>query len=306
MGVSTGLVTCALVLVLCNVLRDGETTLARGIASNSELTGVCAEHCGEGTAVGGGTGLAENSGPRIDVACPEGVSRGSSSSSVGPASSPVAAPQRSSPSTRPVGGSETAEAGRGIAPTGLPRSYRQQVEEALARWMSPAEDAVPAAAHELLDLYIKISEDPTLSPREKRTLLRRLEVRLMRLRGDLRRQLAGSKSRPVAFDAADFGAASCSPQGSDTSGASSTSGSGSEGSNPLGQALPQGGPPGPPDYAAELIQLIERVVRPQSWASNGGRGEIFYWRPGQALVIRQTEEVHQEVAQLLELLRRVQ
>lgn len=66
-----------------------------------------------------------------------------------------------------------------------------------------------------------------------------------------------------------------------------------------------GGPFGPPDRAAELIDLIQRVVRPESWEVNGGRGVIRYWPPGQALVVRQTEEVHERVRELLQQLRRL-
>lgn len=63
---------------------------------------------------------------------------------------------------------------------------------------------------------------------------------------------------------------------------------------------------GVPATALELIQLIETTVVPESWASNGGPGTITYWRPGMALVIRQTGEVHHQIGGTLGQLRRLQ
>jgi type 1 glutamine amidotransferase len=52
------------------------------------------------------------------------------------------------------------------------------------------------------------------------------------------------------------------------------------------------------------VELIEQVVSPHTWARNGGRGQIWYWAPGQALIVRQTDEVHRQIEDLLQQLRR--
>ena len=52
-----------------------------------------------------------------------------------------------------------------------------------------------------------------------------------------------------------------------------------------------------------LADLIWRTVRPDSWDVNGGPGTIYYWRPGRAMVARQTWEVHEDVADLLRQMR---
>jgi hypothetical protein len=62
---------------------------------------------------------------------------------------------------------------------------------------------------------------------------------------------------------------------------------------------------GAADYGQGLVDLIQTVVRPQSWDVQGGPGSIFYWYPGKALVIRQTDEIHEEILGVLEQLRRM-
>ena len=59
-----------------------------------------------------------------------------------------------------------------------------------------------------------------------------------------------------------------------------------------------------PDYGQELVELIQTVIRPETWDVNGGPGTIYYWYPGRALVIRQMGEVHEEIGGALDQLRR--
>lgn len=47
-----------------------------------------------------------------------------------------------------------------------------------------------------------------------------------------------------------------------------------------------------------LIDLIEAVIQPESWETNGGRGSIRYFAPLQVLVIRNTQQVHREIGGL--------
>jgi hypothetical protein len=56
----------------------------------------------------------------------------------------------------------------------------------------------------------------------------------------------------------------------------------------------------------KLIQLICSTLSPRSWASQGGEGSIDYYPLSMALVVRQTPEVQDQVADLLAALRRLQ
>jgi len=69
------------------------------------------------------------------------------------------------------------------------------------------------------------------------------------------------------------------------------------------------GPPtvggGQADFAS-LIELIQNTVAPQTWNTVGGNGAIQEFRTNLSLVVSQTQEVHEEIADLLEQLRRLQ
>ncbi len=55
-----------------------------------------------------------------------------------------------------------------------------------------------------------------------------------------------------------------------------------------------------------LIQLITSTVKPQTWDEVGGPGSISEFRNNLSLVISQTQDVHEEIVDLLEQLRRNQ
>jgi hypothetical protein len=55
--------------------------------------------------------------------------------------------------------------------------------------------------------------------------------------------------------------------------------------------------------AQQLINLIVTTIAPDSWKQNGGKGSISFYARNPALVIRQTSEVHGEMADLLRALR---
>lgn len=61
------------------------------------------------------------------------------------------------------------------------------------------------------------------------------------------------------------------------------------------------------ENAAALISLIENVVEPDSWQSRGGNGRAMYIGGRiKALVIRQTQEVHEQIGGTLKAIRRAQ
>ncbi|HEX4148529.1 MAG TPA: hypothetical protein VHY20_06060 [Pirellulales bacterium] len=55
----------------------------------------------------------------------------------------------------------------------------------------------------------------------------------------------------------------------------------------------------PVDHSRELLEVIQDTISPDSWDVRGGRGVIRYWPPGQALIVRQTGDVHESLGQLL-------
>ncbi|MFM8282428.1 MAG: hypothetical protein ACKOCW_02625 [Planctomycetaceae bacterium] len=69
------------------------------------------------------------------------------------------------------------------------------------------------------------------------------------------------------------------------------------------------GPPrvggGQADFQS-LIDLIQQTVAPQTWNTVGGQGAIQPFATNLSIVVSQTQEVHEEIADLLEQLRRLQ
>lgn len=60
-----------------------------------------------------------------------------------------------------------------------------------------------------------------------------------------------------------------------------------------------------PDFDS-LTELITSTIAPQSWAEVGGPGAITGYENNLSLVVSQTQEVHEQIADLLEQLRRLQ
>ena len=58
-------------------------------------------------------------------------------------------------------------------------------------------------------------------------------------------------------------------------------------------------------FLLEIRTLITKTVSPDSWEEAGGRGSLRLFEPTCSVVINQTHDVHEEVSQLLQQLRRV-
>ena len=57
------------------------------------------------------------------------------------------------------------------------------------------------------------------------------------------------------------------------------------------------------DGGWQLVELIERIVRPDFWQSQGGPGVVHYFAARRVLVVRATSDVHQDLKDLLTALR---
>jgi type II secretory pathway component GspD/PulD (secretin) len=71
---------------------------------------------------------------------------------------------------------------------------------------------------------------------------------------------------------------------------------------PNGEQPPEAGPA----LHELLIKLITTTIKPESWSDMGGPGTIQYWPLTMALVINQTPDIQEQVAELLAALRRLQ
>jgi hypothetical protein len=179
---------------------------------------------------------------------------------------------------------------------------RDATQAALRRWAKPGDKAAEQAAREFLVLYEELRRDDQLPPAEREQLSAKIRGRLSSLARQIERRAAAQQrragsDRPQSLDAVAQGAAVLAQWGA-------------RGRQPgqLGGGWPGGngtaGAMQSDDAGQQLVELIQQTIAPQTWDVNGGPGSIYYWRPGRALAIRATEEVHEEIGGLLEQLQR--
>jgi len=66
----------------------------------------------------------------------------------------------------------------------------------------------------------------------------------------------------------------------------------------------RGNAAGTVDNSQQLIDVIQRCLSPNTWDVNGGQGVVRYYSPAQALVVRQTSEMHEQLQRIMPLLRK--
>jgi|LakMenEpi03Aug12_release.lakeMendotaPanAssembly.Ray.scaffolds.fasta_scaffold82028_6 hypothetical protein len=59
------------------------------------------------------------------------------------------------------------------------------------------------------------------------------------------------------------------------------------------------------NQALALVDIIQQTVHPDFWDVHGGPGKVAYFEQGRGLVVLGTEQVHDDVGNLLDQLRRV-
>lgn len=74
----------------------------------------------------------------------------------------------------------------------------------------------------------------------------------------------------------------------------------------MGGTEPQAGAPGAAVDFQSLIDLITQTIAPETWSDAGGAGTIREFPGNLSLVISQTQEVHDQIRDLLQQLRRLQ
>jgi hypothetical protein len=179
---------------------------------------------------------------------------------------------------------------------------RDAVRDALPRWARPTDTRADEAARVFLRLHEELRADTELSRSQRKYFLTKVRIRLNQLSDQITKRIArekrlakGRKPKSVQLPD-DKGPALAQQQGRPGGGLAPRLGMGGAGF---------GGRPGQvPDHGQELVDLIQTVIRPESWDVNGGPGTIYYWYPGRALVIRQMGDVHGQVGGALDQLRR--
>lgn len=178
---------------------------------------------------------------------------------------------------------------------------RDVVRTALRQWARPSDEQSPHAAREFLVLYRELQADSQLAQSQRDTLRTQVRNRLAQLSDQISQRIARDKrqakaARPKNVAPPPDKLAPLAQQlGPRPAGAGNQGGGGGPGG--LRQANVS-------DAGQDLVDLIQSVISPKSWDVHGGPGSIYYWQPGHALIIRQTSEVHDQISDTLEQLRR--
>jgi hypothetical protein len=179
------------------------------------------------------------------------------------------------------------------------------VQAALRRWVRPSDAVADQAAREFLVLYNELGQDRGLEPAIRESLRVKVRGRLAQLADQISKRVARERHEAKPEPRATLSV----PPGQDHLAQMGGLGGGLAGAA-VGRAAAAGtalrGWGGlPADNGEQLVDLIRRTIAPSTWDVNGGPGTMYYWRPGRALVIRQTREVHEDIADLLQQLERM-
>lgn len=176
------------------------------------------------------------------------------------------------------------------------RELLAAARETLARLARPEDDDLEAAAEELLFVYGELQEDRDLGSTLRAQYTKKVGFRLEQVSAQLKKRIARNKRLAESQAPKQI-------RGHD------------EVTEQLGQQAGGVAAPSPPrpgnasnaafrrmpndDYGQQLVELIQKTIAPSTWDVNGGYGTIYYWRPGRALIVRQTEEVHERIGGVL-------
>ena len=185
------------------------------------------------------------------------------------------------------------------------RELLAAVRETLARLARPEDEQLEAFVEELLFVRQELQEDDAMAGSQREYYRTKVESRLQQLSIQLKKRIARNKRLAKSKPPARIRGPEEKPEVLEQRVA---------GAVPPGpQRVGNGGPAGGrgrqqpnDDYGQHLVDLIQKTVAPSTWDVNGGLGTIYYWRPGRALVVRQTGEVHDNMGGVLDQLRRAQ
>jgi hypothetical protein len=204
---------------------------------------------------------------------------------------------------------------------------REAIRAGLRRWARPGDEEADEAALALLGLYKELEQDDQLAIAQREELRQTLRSRLLRLsdqisrRAAIQRRLAGQeqpesvvppdgRGGPLAQQWGGFGRQPGmfgGPMGGPGFGGPGFGGPmGGPGFGGPGFGGPGfGGGPQNDDYGEALVDLIQKTIAPTTWDVNGGPGSIYYWYPQRAIVVRASDEVHEQIGGVLEQMERM-
>jgi hypothetical protein len=193
-----------------------------------------------------------------------------------------------------------------------PQELRVAVHRALRRQATASGNEQASALGELIGVYRQLRASTQMPNDEKRELAGIVRSRLLRTSKDLQRQLSkmpAAKVRPLAApagaDSPDKQAIFAQVRGNPRARQPAVPGANAGGAAVIGAGQ---GPAAAlagmtAENARQLIDLIQNAVAPGSWDARGGPGTMVYFAPKMVLVARQSEEVHEQVGQLIQALR---
>ena len=181
------------------------------------------------------------------------------------------------------------------------RELLAAVRETLARLARPEDEELEASVEELLFVHQELLEDEEMAGSQREYYRVKVESRLNQLSIQLNKRISRNKRlakrKPPATirDLEDSGEQLGQQIGGNLPPQRPMAGAGA---GPGRNRMPND------DYGQQLVDLIQKTIAPSTWDVNGGLGTIYYWRPGRALVVRQTGEVHDQMGDALGQLRR--
>ncbi len=181
------------------------------------------------------------------------------------------------------------------------RELLAAVRETLARLARPKDDQLEATIEEILFVHQELREDDAMAGSQRKYYTAKVESRLYQMSLQLKKRISRNKRLAKRKPPQQIRV----PENSGEHLAQRVGG----GAAPVPPRVGGGGAPvrgrqPNDDYGQHLVDLIQKTIAPSTWDVNGGLGTIYYWRPGRALVVRQTGEVHDKMGDALGQLRR--
>lgn len=187
-------------------------------------------------------------------------------------------------------------------PAPVMRQGNELMEEFRAitkKWKTIKPEQAEDAAHDYLSLYEELLADTQLPTPTRKRLQGTVKTRLGNISQTLNRNVAKSRVAPSAEAASATVQRVTLPDDKTTVAAQRGVGNWNSG-NVNTDDYDRRGRMG----AEQLIEVIKTTISPDSWEDNGGNGTIMYWGAQRYLIIRQTQEVHEQIGGVMGQLRR--
>jgi hypothetical protein len=179
------------------------------------------------------------------------------------------------------------------------KELEDAAHKTLRRWAGVDRSHAEPAAREFIALFDELKQDTSMARSTRRELGGQVRGRLARLAEMIAKknfENGRDDSPPTLGKAADgpavLGQMGGGPNKHQGVGNPNRPGPGNAAGGNSGNGFPQ-------DTGEELVELIRKTIAPSTWDVNGGPGTIQYWRPGHALVVRASDDVHEQIGGVL-------